>query len=96
LKVAIPGTNDVLNDAIAACDAQLSVWSATVITNGITVTHRSKAINLIEKDDGWLVALGLLKQQPQLFLCLPNPFAQQIRTLSHVECHLSLSITCNM
>jgi hypothetical protein len=50
-----------------------------------TTTHRCEAVNFIKEDDGWLVLARLLKQQPQLLLCLAHPLGQQVGALAHVE-----------
>lgn len=43
--------------------------------------HRRQPINLVKEDDGRLVALCLLKQQPQLALGLAHPLGQHVGAL---------------
>lgn len=53
----------------------------------LLAADRSQAIDFIEKNDGWLHAFGLFKQQPQLTLCLTHPLAQAVRSFAHEERH---------
>lgn len=46
-------------------------------------------INLIEEDDTGLCLPSFFEQQSKLSLSLADPLAQRIRTLSHVEGHLT-------
>ena len=48
-----------------------------------------EAIQFVEEDDGWLVPLGLLEQQPQLSLPLAHPLGQTVRPLAHEKGHFS-------
>jgi hypothetical protein len=52
-------------------------------------THRRQPIDLVEEDDGGLVALRLLKQRLELALSLAHPLGQHVRALAHEERHLA-------
>ena len=46
---------------------------------------RSKSVKLIEEYDGGLLCFGLLKQSPQVSLCLPDPLAETVAAVSEEE-----------
>lgn len=49
---------------------------------------RRQTVNFIEEYDGGSEALGLVEQQAQLPLRLPEPLGQHVATLAHEERHL--------
>ena len=74
------------------CKMLLAMTVLTIVSQTlqrISAAHWGEAINLIEEDDGGLLSLRLLKQQPQLALGFANPLGQDVCALAHEEGHLA-------